>query len=480
MGRSASPNLAVLGRRPHLVTMKEPLASGHPNRNLAGVFPRFHWDALQVALAILVLLQVWRVHELFPSLAISGLPILLTLAVLLLFWLNRDPRRRLTSLNGPVIYAALGILVLVALSVPGSLYPGMSLNFLFKDYLRSVILMFLVAASVRGLADLRRIAWLQVAGATLFSAAVVARAEMGSDGRLRSMAYYDVNDLAMLIVCTLPLVLYLWRRPARGPGRVVLIAATVFLMMTLGKTGSRGGFLGFLTVGGYLLLRLRGISRIQRVGTVVLLVILFVGLANDAYFDRIQTILHPSTDYNWSGKSETGRIEIWKRGVGYMLSHPVLGVGASAFEVAEGTLAPEARQSRQYGRGFKWSAAHNSFIQIGAETGVLGLILFVALLTSAVRVLSRVRRRSVGEGQVLGQILTACLVGFVVPAFFLSQGYSAYLYTLLGMIVGLAKIVSPAIPPRVPMSAVLRPPGPVPTARTLVLPHFGGPARDGR
>src|SRR2546429_5383681 len=233
---------------------------------------------------LLVSLQVWRVHELFPTLAVHGLPILTTVAAIGLFLLGRDPRRRIGSVNAPVVWAALGILGLVALSVPGSLYPGHSLNFLLKDYLRTVLLMVLVAASGRGLADLRRLSWLQLAGVTLFSAVIVARAQMGEDGRLREVAYYDVNDLALLIVCTLPLVVYLWRRPAQPWSRILLVAATVFLMVTLGKTQSRGGFLGFLAVVAYLLLRLRGVSKIQRVATVAFLGTMLVAVACDKNF----------------------------------------------------------------------------------------------------------------------------------------------------------------------------------------------------
>ncbi len=408
---------------------------------------RLPWDALQVALMVLVLLQVWRVHELFPGLAIRGLPILMTVVAVTLLLLGRDPRRRLTSLSHPIVRTALVIVALASLSVPGSLYAGRSLNFLLKDYVRSVMLMVLVAASVRGLADLRRYAWLQLAGVSAFSAVIVAGAQMGADGRLRDLAYYDANDLAMLIVCTLPLVLYLWRKPAHPWARVVLAATTVFLLVMLGKTGSRGGFLGFVAVGGYLLLRLRGVSTLQRIATVALLATLLASVASDQYFDRIETIFHPSKDYNWSGKSATGRMEIWKRGVGYMLDHPLLGVGVATFPVAEGTLAPEALELRRYGRSFHWSAPHNSFIQVGAELGVGGLVLFVALLAAAFRTLGRLRRTPVPEIAVPAQIFTASLVAFVVTASFLSQAYSAYLYTLLGMILGLAKIVSLASPP---------------------------------
>src|SRR2546426_1134771 len=249
---------------------------------------RLRWDAVQVTLAVLLGVQVWRVHELFPILAIYGLPFAATVVALLVYWLDRDRRRRIGGLHQPVVRAAVGILALVALSVPGSLYPGLSLGFLLKDYLRSIILMLLVAGSVRGLVDLRRLAWIQLAGVTLLSAVILASAQMTSDGRLHNMDYYDVNDLATLIVCSLPLAVYLWR-PARPAARLPLAAAIVFLMMTLGKTGSRGGFLGFLAVAAYLLLRWRAVSGAKRVGTVALLGVPLGAVARDAYFERMQT-----------------------------------------------------------------------------------------------------------------------------------------------------------------------------------------------
>ena len=141
-------------------------------------------------------------------------------------------------------------------------------------------------------------------------------------------------------------------------------------------------------------------------------------------------------------------MEIWKRGIDYMMTYPVFGVGVGAFPMAEGTLALEAREQRQYGRNVKWSAAHNPFIQIGAELGVLGLIAFVALLVGAFRTLSKVRRGSPAEAAMFAQLLTACLVGFMVGAFFSSQAYASYLYMLLGLIVGLARTAGPYGPPQ--------------------------------
>jgi len=55
----------------------------------AATEPRaLRWGALQIALAIVVLLQVWRIHDLFPVLAVHGVPILATVTAVALFALS--------------------------------------------------------------------------------------------------------------------------------------------------------------------------------------------------------------------------------------------------------------------------------------------------------------------------------------------------------------------------------------------------------
>src|SRR6266704_3628563 len=208
-------------------------------RATAAAPDRSRADAVLAAVAIVLLMQVWRVQELFPILAVPGLPIVATLGAGLLFFLGRNSGRALGGLDRALVAAVLGILVLVALSIPGSLYPRYSFEFLLKDYLRTVVLMLLVAASVRGLADLRRLVWLQVVGVTLFSAVMLTRGSVASDGRLSETAYYDVNDLATLIVCSLPLALHLWRWSGVW-ARLALLAILACLMVSRVTTGWRG------------------------------------------------------------------------------------------------------------------------------------------------------------------------------------------------------------------------------------------------
>ena len=153
------------------------------------------------------------------------------------------------------------------------------------------------------------------------------------------------------------------------------------------------------------------------------------------------------SDADYNRNAESGRMQIWRRGVGYMLQHPILGVGPNNFQTAEGTLSPFA-QRQQFGVGVRWNAAHNSFVQAGAELGLPGLVLFLAVIATAFRSLRRSGRRAGaavltdGRQRELTQALTASLIGFTVGAFFLSLAYSEMLYTLVALVVGLERVTA--------------------------------------
>ena len=135
-------------------------------------------------------------------------------------------------------------------------------------------------------------------------------------------------------------------------------------------------------------------------------------------------------------------MSIWGRGIGYAADRPLTGVGVGAFNIAEGTISPLARQ-QEYGKGLKWSSPHNSFVQVLAETGAVGFVIFLAILFYAYRAAARLARASLGRSRrarrygELAQAHAAAIAGYVVSGFFLSQGYAPYLYFVIGMIIGL-------------------------------------------
>lgn len=403
--------------------------------------------ALHLALGSLILSFVWRIQDLFPIVASLRFPLLATVLGFGWFFANGGVRRLQPLWRQPVVAASVLLLALMFLGVPGSLFQGLSLNFITKDFIRTLALMLAVAAAVRAVRDVERLLVIHLAGAAAFAWLTLTRFTVGANGRLDELGYYDANDLGMLMVMVLPMAIYLLRPKARTSPMLKLFAlvCVALFALTITKTGSRGAFLALLAVSAYLLFRFKAIKPGIRFAAVAGAFVVLLGAGGSGYIALMKTLLNPTADYNWSGGDDTGRMEIWKRGMTYMMDNPITGVGARCFSVAEGTLSPQAAL-QEYGVGFKWSEAHNAFVQIGAELGVFGLLLFLGQLAAAFIALREVQRRSPGNSpeartrRALAQSLTASLLGYIVAAFFLSQAYAAVLYVVLGMVVALWKL----------------------------------------
>jgi O-antigen ligase len=403
---------------------------------------RSRWDSLRVALALATLTYVWRAQDLFPGTdAFKPLTVVTGVVVLLFILDGRASRQLSVVLRHRLSRLVLLLAVLAAVSVPTSLWPGMSFDFLLKDALPNVALTLAIAAGISDVADARRFAAAQVFGAALYSVVVLTRFSIGPSGRLGNLVFYDANDLGMLLVCTLPLAAFFIRYARTIVGRLAAASLLVLFILTIVKTGSRGAFLGLLAVTGYMLFRYRAVSVSKRVGLAVAAALVLTIGASTAYWTQMSTLLAPTQDYNWIGKQEGGRMNVWRRGIGYMMARPITGVGLWVFPVAEGTISPLAGQ-QEYGDGLKWSAAHNSFVQVGAELGVPGLVVFCALLAIAVRTMMRLARDTMrgaeqGATSMLAEAHASGLIGYAVTGFFLSQAYGAYFYFVLGMVIGL-------------------------------------------
>jgi O-antigen ligase len=246
----------------------------------------------------------------------------------------------------------------------------------------------------------------------------------------------------------MPIGLFFAHSGRRLMTRIFAAIALVLLTVAFVYSGSRGGFLAILAMGAFVVIRYTAIAVRWRVSAFVLVALVFLAVASGEYWRQMGTI---GSDADYNQTEESGRLQIWSRGIGYMLDNPLLGVGANNFSVAEGTLSPLA-QRQQFGVGVRWNAAHNTFVQIGAELGIPGLLIFVALLGTvfaALRGSKRQRRRNPafrGRALELRQALMASLIGFVVGAFFLSLAYHEMLYTLIALAVGMAKISGTATP----------------------------------
>jgi O-antigen ligase len=224
-------------------------------------------------------------------------------------------------------------------------------------------------------------------------------------------------------------------------------------MMTVVKSASRGAFLGAVAVGLLMLLFLPGVSVLKRVTVLAGLITAMAFAAPPGYWKTMNDFVSdPQSDYNWDAYS--GRRNIAKRGVGYMLQYPIFGVGINNFTFAEGQLSEKAKSGEVVVR---WAAPHNSFVQAGAETGVIGLALWLTVMITSGGGMWRLRKRmpSWDKGTPEQRFLylstlfvPAAFIGFAVTAFFVSFAWSDQYYLLPVIVVGAYKaherIVGPA------------------------------------
>lgn len=390
-----------------------------------------------------VLVAVGRVHQLFPILALFRPAILMGALAIVLFYRDLTGVRRVRWVMVPTTRFVIALLVWIALSTPGAIVRGTSFDLLFGNFIKTCLMFLVIAAGVRGIRDVERIAIVYLASATIYAAVVLSRFDLG-DGdswRLGDLYYYDANDFATFCVTAMPIALYVLHRSPALYQRLLGAVSLALLAVVFVRSGSRGGFIALVAVVVFINIGYRAIALRRRLLATVLVAVVVLAAASERYWTQMGTIMS-DTDYNQT--EETGRMQIWRRGIGYMLQFPVFGVGANNFNAAEGTLSPFASR-QQLGRGVKWNAAHNSYVQVGAELGIPGLLMFVGMIASAFVALRRSSRR-LGNApghhaaRELTQAIAAALIGFVVGAVFLSLAYSEILFTLLALAVALQKV----------------------------------------
>lgn len=402
------------------------------------------WDLLLVCVAAYIAISVGRIHQLFPALELIHPAALAGLLGVVLYLCDSKPERRAAHLNVPTTRILAALTMWMILCVPGALRISTSFSVVFDNFLKTALMYVVIASCIRAVVDVERLALVYLSSAVLYTIVVMMRFDLGNgnDWRLGRLYYYDANDFATYVVTAMPFGVYFAHASKRLMGRMIAAGSLVVLTLGFVRSGSRGGFIALAAVSVFIVARYSAIQLRWRLSAAALVVLVLFTTASDQYWQQMGTILSDS-DYNRT--QESGRLQIWSRGMGYMLDNPLFGVGPGNFQAAEGTLSVLAER-QQYGVGVRWNAPHDVFVQAGAEMGIPGLMLFVGLLASAFVTLRRSREdQSVAPDARAAQLtpaVTASLLGFVVGSVFLSLAYAEMLYTLVALAIGLRKITA--------------------------------------
>jgi O-antigen ligase len=187
-------------------------------------------------------------------------------------------------------------------------------------------------------------------------------------------AKLDANDLGLIMALSIPMSYYLLIESKRWMAWIcrlqLVLAGTTILL-----TASRGATVATLVAFSIVPLtqaRLTGRQRIALVLTVVLLVysaLLFVPATS---WERLSTL--PS---EFTQGTLTGRTIIWKAGWEIFRGHPFFGIGANAFRLIVSRVLEEPIRLEERDPA---PPAHNTFLSVLVEQGVIGFLVFCALL----------------------------------------------------------------------------------------------------
>ncbi len=240
----------------------------------------------------------------------------------------------------------------------------------------------------------------------------------------------DNNDFALALTMGIPLLFYLGTLQERKWLRLGLYSTVVLTVITILLTHSRGGFLAVTAV--LLTIAWRSRHRWKALSLGALVVPLFLLLAPRHVLERIASIERYKQD-----SSAIGRLQAWKAALRMVLIHPVLGVGMRSFQEAweeSPQVWGEAGPPPQGGR-----VAHNSYLQIWAESGTPAFLCFLALILSSFLALRRIRTRAFQVrappwAADYARMFEASFVGFVVGATFLNRAHFDLFYQMVGMV----------------------------------------------
>ncbi len=257
-------------------------------------------------------------------------------------------------------------------------------------------------------------------------------AETGDDVLLRlSGPIGEQNRYAQALLVVVPLALALAR--GRATRRYWALLAVLPIVSAIALTGSRGAVLGFVAI--LLVMAYLRLVSPQAVAVVFLAGMLAVSIL-PGYRDRVlsaftsvQGLGDESAEVDGSTLS---RVTQNLAAAHMFVDHPIFGVGPAGYpqqyeRYAERVGLRVKDQTRQ---------PHNLFLGTAAESGLVGLVTFMAAPAAIVYRLERVRRKARGTNQrraALAAGYISAVAAYMVTGVFLHLAFERYYWMLLAL-----------------------------------------------
>jgi O-antigen ligase len=302
----------------------------------------------------------------------------------------------------------------------------------FTRYLSLALFFPITLAAVQSEQDVRRALWACV-GVMILVFPYALRQLLRFGGRL-GVGLYEPNYLALALVLLIPLAIVIARQQQTTGQQAFWGAGAGILCISLMLTSSRGGFLGFLTA--MALLCFKSAQRpFLLASTAMVGLLLFVFVVPTNLGQRLRASFDTEVQDAGVAASTEAHLDLFKAGWGMIGANPVFGVGLGQFK----------KQSRVYYDVAKPRIAHNTYIQIAAESGIPALIAFLFFIGLTLRALGHIETVAEAQGRLhmrqWAVALQAGLGGYLVSAFFLSAQFEKFFWLIVFLSIAMERIL---------------------------------------
>jgi O-antigen ligase len=368
-----------------------------------------------------------RIHLLIPFL--TALPCAMISGILaVLAYLMESKRSYEKRVWGREEKLVLGFLAVCLVTLPTSIWLGGSVSALFKTFIPMIVLLFITANICLSMQNIKNFVWIFAVNSSFIIYLVLGRNVGHYTEHITDT--YDSNDIAMILVCALPILIN-FMRCNQGVRKKLLLLCSLLIVATVIKTASRGGMLGLVALALYM--AMNSGSKLKYFALLCIAFICFLSFAPEEAVERFSSMYKPQTEYD---QNLGDRTQIWESGGKLILASPLLGVGFGNYPEANGAQIKSGA----------WKTAHNSLLQAAVELGLGGFVLLVMLSAGTFLKFRRLRielesDESASETLWLVRGIELSLLAYMVTGFFLSQAYNAQFFFVISLAIAVQKFI---------------------------------------
>ena len=395
---------------------------------------------------LFVIFSFFRIHEVFPQIYNFKIPLLLSLASLgALVW-HVGISRKVTIYWRPELTAISLFFALVFIGVFLASNRPIAIEYFKGIYWKIIIMTFAIAWLSTQEKDFALASRLITFFGLLVGLVAIFNQMNGiglvegtrvTIGRDIGSVLGDPNDLALVLMFPVAFATSLIMTANVGTWTKILgWISTIILFFAIIATQSRGGLLGIMAifaVYGYRRIHSKTLFIVIAV-IVAMALFIFAGISDRASGGAAEAGIDASA---------MGRLYAWEAAFGMATHNPLSGVGLNNF------------YSNYYYYSPHWDglnhAVHSTWFGVLAETGFLGLIVFIIciylLIRTSLRNLNRIEQynQQCSSSHIspaihaTAQAIFSGLLGTIVSATFLTQGFTWPIYILAALVVAIAR-----------------------------------------